>query len=188
MPRLNKISTRKGDDGSTGLAGGERVSKDSLRVNTYGTVDELNSFIGLAIAHGLCDRLMEALPPIQNELLHLGSDLAFREEDKAKYPKLPLIESRHVETLDSILKELNAVVGPLENFILPGGSIGSSYLHVARTVCRRAERLCVALSHEEAINPHLIPYLNRLSDVLFVMARYENKMRGVKEPLWDMKA
>ena len=188
MPRLNKISTRKGDDGSTGLAGGERVSKDSLRLNTYGTVDELNSFIGLALAYGVCDRLMEMLPPIQNELLHLGSDLAFREEDKGKYPKLPLIEPRHIEALDVILKELIAVVGPLENFIFPGGSIGSSYLHVARTVCRRAERLCVALSHEEAISPHIIPYLNRLSDVLFVMARYENKMRGVKEPLWDMEA
>lgn len=185
MPRLNKISTRKGDDGSTSLAGGERVSKDSLRVSVYGTVDELDSFIGLALAHGLCERLMEVLPPIQNELLHLGSDLAFREEDKANYPKLPLIEAHHVEKLDSILKELNAVVGPLENFILPGGSIGSAYLHVARTVCRRAERLCVALSHDEAINPHLIPYLNRLSDVLFVMARYENKMRGMKEPLWN---
>ena len=188
MPRLNKIYIRKGDDGTTGLAGGFRVPKDSLRVNAYGTVDELNSMLGLALAHGLCDHLTQLLTPIQHELLHLGSDLAFREEDKKKYERLPHTEARHIEKLETIIDEINDVVGPLPNFILPGGSIGSSYLHVARTVCRRAERLCVALSHEEAINPHLIPYLNRLSDVLFVMARYENKMRGVKEPLWDMEA
>lgn len=188
MPRLNKIYTRKGDDGTTGLAGGVRVPKDSLRVNAYGTVDELNSVIGLALAHGVCKRLTDLLVPIQNELLHLGSDLAFLEEDKKKYEHLPHTEQRHVEKLENAIDELNGVVGPLANFILPGGSISSSYLHVARTVCRRAERVCITLARQEKVSPFVIPYINRLSDFLFVAARYENKMRDVKEPLWDMKA
>ncbi len=184
MPRLTKLYTRKGDDGTTGLGDGQRVPKDSPRVQAYGTVDELNSAIGAALAHGLCDRLAEVLPVIQNELFHLGADLSFLEEDKAKHP-VPQIEERHVEKLERLIDELRASVGPLENFILPGGSVGASQLHVARTVCRRAERECIALSHDEPINPLITPYLNRLSDLLFAMARYENKVRGVVEPLWD---
>ncbi len=139
MPRLTKIYTRKGDDGSTGLGGGQRVAKDSPRVAAYGTVDELNSAIGVALAHGLVPRLAQALPPIQNELFHLGSDLCFLEEDKGKWP-IPQIEPRHVDALEALIDELNEVVGPLANFILPGGSPGSAHLHVARTICRRAER------------------------------------------------
>ena len=182
--RITRVYTRKGDDGSTGLGGGQRVPKDSLRVQAYGTVDELNSFMGVALASGLCPRLAEALPPIQNELFHLGSDLCFVEVDKAKY-KIPQIETRHVEKLEQLMDELTEVVGPLENFILPGGSLGAAHLHVARTVCRRAERDVIALSRSEAVGPFVIKYLNRLSDALFVMARYENKQQGVGEPLWD---
>ncbi len=187
MPRLTKIYTRKGDQGMTSLSGGQRVQKDSLRVAAYGTVDELNSAIGVALASGLVDRLAEVLPVIQNELFHLGSDLSFIEEDKAKYP-IPQIEPRHVEKLEALIDEMTAIVGPLQNFILPGGSAGSAHLHVARTICRRAERDVITLAREEGVGAFVIQYLNRLSDALFVMARYENHERGVAEPLWDSMA
>ncbi len=183
MPRLTKIYTKKGDAGDTALGGGQRVPKDNLRVQSYGTVDELNSQLGLALAVGLCDRLAQVLPEIQNELFDVGSDLCFLEEDKQRY-RLPQIEARHVERLEALIDEMTAVVGPLENFILPGGSLGSAHLHVARTVCRRAEREVTTLAHTEAVGANVLPYLNRLSDALFVMARYENHMRHVPEPLW----
>lgn len=187
MPRLTKIYTRKGDDGTTALSGGQRVAKDSLRVAAYGTVDELNAAIGLALAHGLSGRLQEALSPVQNELFHLGSDLSFLEEDKEKV-EIPQIEQRHVDRLESLIDELTAVVGPLQNFILPGGAAGAAALHLARTVCRRAERDVISLAEEEGVGEHVIPYLNRLSDALFVMARYENQQRDVPETLWDSHA
>ncbi len=186
MPRLTKIYTRKGDDGTTALGGSQRVPKESLRVSAYGTVDELNSHIGVALASGLAPKLAQWLPVIQNELFHLGSDLCFLEEDKQKY-QLPQIEQRHVVQLEVWIDELTAVVGPLENFILPGGAIGSAFLHVARTVCRRAERDAIALSRQEAVGTYVIPYLNRLSDLLFVMARYENHQRDISEPLWNSR-
>jgi cob(I)alamin adenosyltransferase len=184
MPRLTKIYTKQGDAGQTGLSGGQRVPKDSLRVTAYGTVDELNSALGVALATGLTGQLAAVLPEIQNELFHLGSDLSFREEDKAQY-RVPQIEARHVKRLERLIDEMTAVVGPLQNFILPGGCAGAAHLHVARTVCRRAERACITLMREEAIGPFVLPYLNRLSDALFVMARIENHARGVAEPLWD---
>ncbi len=186
MPRLTRIYTRKGDDGTTGLGGGQRVAKDSLRVAAYGTVDELNSAIGVALANGLVSRLSTALPVIQNELFHLGSDLCFLEDDKVAF-NIPQIASRHVEALERLMDELNEVVGPLENFVLPGGAPGAAQLHVARTVCRRAEREAIALSREDRIGTFVVPYLNRLSDALFIMARYENHERGVPEPLWDSR-
>ncbi len=186
MPRLTSIYTRKGDEGETSLGGGQRVPKDSARVAAYGTVDELNSALGLALAHGLSPRLMETLPVIQNELFHLGSDLAFREQDKRTY-QLPQIEERHVQRLEELIDELNDIVGPLKNFVLPGGTIGAAQLHVARTVCRRAERAVLTLAHAEPIGELVMPYLNRLSDLLFVMARYENQQRGNVEPLWDSR-
>jgi len=187
MPRLTKLYTRKGDEGTTRLGGGQRAPKASRRVEAVGTVDELNSAIGVALAHGLSPRLAEILPGIQNELFHLGADLSFLEEDKAK-TRVPQIEARHVEKLEQWIDELNAVVGPLENFILPNGSVGAAHLHVARAVCRRAEREAIALAGEEPIGEFVLPYLNRLSDLLFVMARYENRQRGVSEPLWDTHA
>ena len=186
MPRLTKIYTRGGDQGLTALGSGTRVPKDALRVQAYGTADELNSQLGVALAGGLCERLTALLPTIQNELFHLGSDLCFTEEDKIKY-NIPLIELRHVTALEEVIDELTAVVGPLENFILPGGSLGAAQLHVARTICRRAEREVVTLAREEAMGPYVLQYLNRLSDALFVMARYENHLRGVAEPLWNSK-
>jgi cob(I)alamin adenosyltransferase len=182
--RITRVYTRKGDDGTTRLGGGQRVSKDSLRVKAYGTVDELNSMIGVAIASSLNERLAEELLAIQNELFHLGADLSFIEEDKQKY-KIPQIEERHIAKLEALLDEFNKIAGPLENFILPGGSVGSAHLHVARTICRRAEREVISLAQEEAVGPFVIRYLNRLADLLFVMARYENKARGIAEPQWD---
>lgn len=184
MPRLTRIYTKTGDTGMTGLGGGQRVPKDSLRVEAYGTVDELNSQIGLALALGLCDRLAAELPQIQNELFDLGADLATPAASQARHP-VPTVETRHIERLESLIDELNAVVGPLANFLLPGGSVGAAALHAARTVCRRAERQATALARDEAIGPTVLPYLNRLSDALFVMARFENHERGFPEPLWQ---
>ena len=163
------------------------MAKDSLRVTAYGTVDELSSAIGVALAYGVVPRLTIILPVIQNELFHLGSDLCFLEEDK-KVHAVPHVEARHIEALERIIDELNETTGPLENFILPGGAIGAAQLHVARTICRRAEREVIALGRTEAIGPHAVTYLNRLSDALFVMARYENRLREVPEPLWNPKA
>lgn len=184
MPRLTKIYTKGGDKGTTALGGGQRVSKDDLRVAVYGTVDELNSQIGVALAMGLVERLTEELVPIQNELFDLGSDLCFVEEDKEKW-SIPQMEARHVEKLEALIDEFTAVVGPLENFILPGGGLGAAQLHVARTVCRRAEREASTLAREQGVGEHVLSYLNRLSDALFVMARFENHQRTVPEPLWQ---
>jgi cob(I)alamin adenosyltransferase len=184
MPRLDRIYTKTGDTGLTGLGGGQRVPKDSQRVETYGTVDELNSQIGVALATGLCARLAEELPLIQNELFDLGSDLATPAASQARHP-VPTVELRHVEKLERLIDELNDVVGPLTNFLLPGGSPGAAQLHVARTICRRAERAATTLARDEEIGPTVLPYLNRLSDALFVMARFENDDRAVAEPLWQ---
>ena len=184
MPRLDRIYTKTGDEGTTGLGGGRRVPKDSRRVVTYGTVDELNSMIGVALAAGLCGRLDTELTIIQNELFDLGSDLCWPSDD-ARRVRIPTVEARHVEKLEHLIDEFNDVVGDLTNFLLPGGSIGAAHLHVARTICRRAEREAVRLGRDEAIGDFVLPYLNRLSDALFVMARYENHERGVPEPLWQ---
>ncbi|MFQ5408118.1 MAG: cob(I)yrinic acid a,c-diamide adenosyltransferase [Anaerolineales bacterium] len=184
MPRLTSIYTGKGDDGTTALGSGARISKDSLRVAAYGTTDELNSVIGMALAHGLSEKLTEVLPGIQNELFHAGSDLCFTEDEKGELT-IPQLEARHVLALEALISELREAVGLLDNFILPGGSAGAAHLHLARTVCRRAEREVVALAREESVGEYVLPYLNRLSDALFVMARYENKVRGIAEPLWN---
>jgi cob(I)alamin adenosyltransferase len=187
MPRITKIYTRQGDDGTTFLGSKTKVPKDAQRVLTYGTVDELNSTIGVAIALGLADPLNKMLPTIQNELFHLGAELSFPEEEGGEYA-IPRIENGHVDNLEKIIDKLNEIVGALDNFILPGGAPTSASLHVARTVCRRAEREVVTLAREETIGKYVLPYLNRLSDALFVMARYENHQRGVAEPLWDSRA
>ena len=187
MPRITRVYTRTGDGGTTGLGGGQRVPKDSARIEAFGTVDELNSTIGVALAGDLDERLATALRRIQNELFHLGSDLCVREEDKARIA-VPVIEERHVTALEELLDELTDELGPLANFILPGGTVGAAQLHVARTVCRRVERLLVVLSRHEAMGAFVLPYVNRLSDALFVMARYENLRKGVADPLWDSRA
>lgn len=187
MPRITKVYTRTGDTGDTGLGGGQRVPKDALRIHAYGTVDELNSVLGVALAEGLDSRIAAPLARIQNELFHLGSDLCILEEDKEKFP-VPRIEARHVNALEVLMDELSEELEPLANFILPGGTRGSAQLQVARTVCRRAERELVSLAREEAVGPFTVRYLNRLSDALFVAARYENLRKGSEDVLWDSRA
>lgn len=187
MPRITKVYTRTGDEGDTALASGRRLPKDSERIEAYGTVDELNSVLGAAIAAGIDDQLGGILGPIQNELFHLGSDLCLEEEDK-KTLEVPGIEERHVESLERVIDSLAEELGPLENFILPGGSPAAAQLHVARTVCRRAERRVVSLANKESIGKFVLHYLNRLSDLLFMMARAENRRRGLSDTLWDSQA
>jgi len=186
MPRITKVYTRTGDDGTTALGGGERVPKDSPRVAAYGAVDELNSCIGAAMASGLDPSLEARLSGIQNDLFHLGSDLCMPEKGKERRP-VPTIETRHVEALERWMDEMSAELAPLENFVLPGGAPGAALLHVARAVCRRVERDAIALSRTEPVGPSVVTYLNRLSDALFVAARYENARRGVPDVLWNTR-
>lgn len=187
MPKITKVYTRTGDDGTTALGGGQRIPKDALRIAVYGTVDELNSHLGVALAAGVDKALAADLLRIQNELFHLGSDLCVLEEDKELLP-VPRVEQRHVDALEELMDRLSAELEPLRNFVLPGGTPAAVHLHVARTVCRRAERLLVSLAATEAVGEQTIPYLNRLSDALFVMARFENKRKGVPDVLWDSRA
>jgi len=169
MARLTKIYTRTGDSGSTGLVGGKRVSKDSPRIWAYGTVDELNSAIGLARAFKPDRRTDAILAGIQNDLFDLGAELA----------GVPgHVRQSQVDALETLMDACNAKLGPLREFILPGGTPVGAQLHVARTICRRAERFCVRLKAEDLV----IPYLNRLGDALFVLARWTN--RGKKNVFW----
>lgn len=184
MVKLNKIYTKTGDDGSTGLATGERRSKADLRIECYGTVDETNAVVGLARRHiaGVVDAM---LGRIQNDLFDLGADLATPDPEEGELGFEPLrITPEQVERLESEIDHLNAFLAPLESFILPGGSPSAAHLHHARTVCRRAERVAVALQATgEKINPSAVKYLNRLSDFLFVAARYQND-KGNADILW----
>lgn len=184
MPKLTKIYTRTGDDGTTALGSRRRVPKDSLRVAAYGDVDELNATIGVAIAAGLNQDIREALTKVQNDLFHLGTDLAFPQEERALVD-IPKVEERHVQRLEELIDAATETIGPLQNFILPVGTLSAAQLHIARTVCRRAERSLIALSREEEVGNQTVQYLNRLSDALFVLARLENYYQGRRETLWD---
>jgi cob(I)alamin adenosyltransferase len=187
VPRLTKIYTRTGDDGTTGLGFGGRVAKDSLRVEAYGTVDELNSAVGVARAAGLSVEVDGALATIQNELFHLGSDLCVPESEKAAHP-VPRIEARHVQALEALMDRWGERLPALENFVLPGGAPGAAALHLARTVCRRAERIVVTLARQEPVGEWAVAYLNRLSDALFVLARAANAGAGLDDVLWNSRA
>ena len=181
MVKLTKIYTRGGDAGETSLGDGIRVRKDSLRVEAYGTVDEANAIVGLARLHtdGIAD---EILSRVQNDLFDLGADLC-RPEDGRKGEGGLRISAGQVERLEVEIDRLNANLAPLESFVLPGGTPAAAHLHQARTVARRAERLAVALAAEEAVNDQAIKYLNRLSDLLFVMGRHCND-GGARDVLW----
>lgn len=180
MVKLTKIYTRGGDDGMTSLTGGERRPKYDLRVETYGTVDELNSCIGLARNH-VKKKSAVLLTRIQQDLFDLGADISTATEP-AKGKALR-ITAAQVKRLEQEIDAMNASLKPLNSFVLPGGSEGSAFLHLARTVCRRAERLAHELSSMEKLNTHALHYLNRLSDHFFVMARVENG-NGSKDILW----
>jgi len=186
MVHINRVYTRAGDGGETALGGGQRVPKDSLRIDSYGTVDELNSVIGVAVSSGLHEELQPRFFVIQQVLFNLGSDLCILEEDKLRF-SVPGIEAHHVTDLETWMDEWNETLEPLKSFILPGGDLSAANLHVARTVCRRAERLVISLSREEKVGEFVIPYLNRLSDLLFVASRYQAKLAGKGDLLWDSR-
>jgi cob(I)alamin adenosyltransferase len=181
MVRLTKIYTRGGDKGETSLGDGERVPKHDLRVAAYGTVDEANATVGLARLHttGGADAM---LARIQNDLFDLGADLCTPESDSPKYPPLRVAQAQ-IDRLEREIDAMNAALKPLDSFILPGGSPAAAYLHLARTVARRAERLITDLATREKLNPLAIAYINRLSDHLFVLARHLND-DGAKDVLW----
>lgn len=174
--RLSKIYTRTGDKGVTGLGDGSRVDKDSLRVEAYGTVDELNSAVGFVLSADLPTEVRDCLTRIQHELFDLGGELCM--------PGTTLIPDRYVVGLENDLDRFNDDLPPLKDFILPGGSEAASRCHLARTVARRAERRVISLAHNEEVNDVSIRYLNRLSDLLFVVARVLARRDGGSEVLW----
>ncbi len=181
MVQLTRIYTRGGDKGKTSLGNGSRVVKHSPRVAAYGTVDECNSVIGMARLH-TSDEADATLSRIQNDLFDLGADLCTPEEESPAYPPLR-ITAAQVERLEQEIDAMNAELEPLQSFVLPGGTAASAHLHLARTVARRAEREMTALADDEAINPEAVRFINRLSDLLFVMARYLND-KGRSDVLW----
>ena len=191
---INRVYTRTGDDGQTRLVGGQRVSKDALRIEVYGTIDELNSFVGAACetareavtTHPALQPMIGILSRVQHELFNLGSILATLPEDV--HPNQPRITDANVTDLESEIDSVNEDLPPLQSFVLPGGCRLNVDLHVCRTVCRRAERLCVTLSREEALPPEIIRYLNRLSDALFVWSRWSSQIMNAPETLWDPNA
>jgi cob(I)alamin adenosyltransferase len=179
--RLDRIYTRGGDTGETSLGDGTRVSKADLRVAAFGTVDELNSWLGLALGRGVPDEFRPWLERIQNELFDLGADLSVPTDERRERLR---VTTEQVEALEELCDRANAPLEPLRSFVLPGGGEAAATLHLARTVCRRAERLAVELSATEPVNPTAIAYLNRLSDLLFILARAANAAAGIEEPLW----
>jgi cob(I)alamin adenosyltransferase len=187
--RLDRIYTKTGDAGDTRLVGGQKVRKDSPRIEAYGTVDELSSVLGIARtlleakdAPAGAAAVATVLRRVQNELFNLGSDLATRPEDL--HPGQPVIREEHVTTLEREMDEWNDSLPPLRSFVLPGGGLVGAHLHLARTVCRRAERAVVRAADQESVRPEAIRYLNRLSDALFVMSRHAARLYGEAEPLW----
>ncbi len=180
-----KIYTKKGDTGNTSLFGGQKVSKSSKRISSYGTVDELNSIIGMAISFGVSSKGLEMLETLQKQLFVLGSDLATPSSRKVRISR---IGEEEITFLETHIDEMEEQLSPLKNFILPGGCQAGATLHFARTVCRRAERVAVECSHEEEISAAAIKYINRLSDFLFVLARFENLQANSPETAWIPKA
>lgn len=175
--RLSKITTRTGDQGETGLGDGSRVPKDSARIAALGEVDELNSAIGVLLTEPLPDPVRDALTRIQHELFDLGSEVAV--------PGYRAVSEAHVARLEALVESFNADLPPLKEFILPGGTRGAALAHLARTVCRRAERSLVALARSETLATPPRIYLNRLSDLLFILGRVINRAAGVGDVLWQ---
>jgi cob(I)alamin adenosyltransferase len=177
--RLTKIYTRTGDDGSTGLADGSRVQKDSARIEAIGVVDELNSFVGVLLTEDLPDAVRALFTAVQHDLFDLGGELSV--------PGHPVVSNAHVERLEQELDAMNEKLPALKDFILPGGSRAAAAAHVARATCRRAERRLVTLANSENVPPVLQRYLNRLSDLLFVAARALNRHDGPGDVLWEQR-
>ncbi|KAA3627684.1 MAG: cob(I)yrinic acid a,c-diamide adenosyltransferase [Proteobacteria bacterium] len=177
--RLSKIYTRTGDDGTTGLGRGDRVAKDSARIEAIGAVDETNCHVGIVLCHALPDPVTEVLTRVQHELFDLGGELAL--------PEFVAIDAESIRQLESDLDKLNAELPPLKEFILPGGTSSGAACHLARAVCRRAERRLVTLAQQERVSDNLPRYLNRLSDLLFVTARVLVRSEGSDEVLWQSR-
>lgn len=182
-----RIYTKTGDDGTTGLFGGSRVRKDHLRIETYGTVDELNSIIGVTLTTPVPEHLAVQLRSISSVLFTLGADLATPLDPPPTYD-VPRIGDEHIAELECWIDAHDDALEPLKSFILPGGSPAAAHLHVARTVCRRAERNAVALAAYEEVGPYVVRYLNRLSDYLFTAARAANASLGVADVPWHPRA
>jgi cob(I)alamin adenosyltransferase len=174
--RLSKIYTRTGDDGTTGLGDGSRINKDSLRVEAMGDVDELNSVIGLMMTEAVPANLTGMLTQIQHDLFNVGGEICI--------PNYVILKQTSIDDLENAIDQLNGQLSPLKEFILPGGTKSAAYCHLARTVCRRAERKLVELHRNEKVTDISLQYLNRLSDLLFVMCRVINKEAGVSDVLW----
>ena len=174
--RLSKIYTRTGDDGTTGLADGSRVDKDDIRVEAMGAVDELNSCVGAIMSHEIPTEMRECLTDVQHALFDIGGEIAI--------PGSSTVTARYVTALESALDDINATLPPLKEFVLPGGGAAATAVHVARAVCRRAERSLLTLSRRDEVNLHSRMYLNRLSDLLFVLARALARVQG-SEVYWD---
>ncbi|MCC6550102.1 MAG: cob(I)yrinic acid a,c-diamide adenosyltransferase [Ignavibacteriaceae bacterium] len=179
-----KIYTKTGDGGQTGLFGGGRVAKDSLRIEAYGTVDELNSVLGILQTESSDQKTGEIINFLQNQLFNVGSDLATPLDYVSTHFTIPRIGNEQIETAEKMIDNLESLLEPLQNFILPGGSKAAAYTHLARTVCRRAERRIVTLSEAEDINHKIIIFVNRVSDLLFVLARYLNKLEAKADTPW----
>lgn len=177
-----KIYTKTGDDGSTSLFGGTRVQKNNIRINAYGTIDELNSVIGIAVSGDINDEIKFELENIQNVLFQIGSELASPENVKSNIIKRTSEED--VKNLETLIDKFDEKLPPLKNFILPGGNNSAAQLHYARTVCRRAERIIVELKEFELVSKNVLIYVNRLSDLFFVLARYQNLSRSTAEIIW----
>jgi cob(I)alamin adenosyltransferase len=177
-----KIYTKTGDKGDTSLFGGQRVPKDAMRIEVYGTVDELNSVLGIVLAENTNERIADILTSIQNHLFALGADLATPRSADSK--SIKRVEAKDAHSLEKVIDSLESHLKPLRSFVLPGGSPVAARIHFARTVCRRAERAVVRLSRNEDIGESITIYLNRLSDLLFVLARYANHVAGVQEVKW----
>jgi len=175
--RLSKIVTRTGDDGTTGLSSGARIAKNKTRIAALGDADELNSTIGLLLTETLPATAHDALLGIQHDLFDLGGELSL--------PGHALITADHLARIEQAIEKFNTGLPPLKEFVLPGGTRAAALAHVARTICRRAERTLVALAHEESLPPLPVQYLNRLSDLLFVLARFLNRHSGTGDVLWQ---
>ncbi len=177
--RLSKIYTRTGDDGTTGLGDGTRVAKDSLRIDAMGDVDELNSVIGLLLTEAVPDILVETLTQVQHDLFNVGGEICI--------PDYVILSQANIDNLEEAIDTLNDELEPLKEFILPGGTKAAAFCHLARTVCRRAERKLITLARDEKVTGISLKYLNRLSDLLFVLCRIINKEAGVPDVLWQNK-
>jgi len=179
-----KIYTKTGDKGETGLFGGERVSKNNLRLNAYGSIDELNSFLGLALIEVTSVEIKNVLNDLQNKLFVLGSDLATPETEKNAKLNITRLPDSYILDTEKSIDDFEAKLDELKNFILPGGSKGSALLHICRTISRRAEREVVALKNTELIGENIVIFLNRLSDLFFVLSRFENKYSNIPDTKW----